>query len=183
MTRYENCILTSKATRNVNPNANPAVVAVNNPTNATFKITDRELYVPVVTLSTEDDNKLLEQLKAGFKRTVKWKKYRSEMTDQAETNNLNYLIHATFSRVNRLFDFSFENKDDRTSYSRYCTPKVAIKDFNLWIDGKIFFDVPIKNKEETYGKNIDMRKNNDYTTRYLLNSEYFSEHYKLIAID
>ena len=131
MTRYKNCILTSKATRNVNPNANPAVVAVNNPTNATFKITDTELYVPVVTLSTEDDNKLLEQLKAGFKRTVKWKKYRSEMTDQAETNTLNYLIHATFSRVNRLFDFSFENKDDRTSYSRCCTPKVAIKDFNL----------------------------------------------------
>ena len=71
MTWYENCILTSKVTRYVNPNANPAVVAVNNPTNATFKITDTELYVPVVTLSTEDDNKLLEQLKAGFKKTVK----------------------------------------------------------------------------------------------------------------
>ena len=56
---------------------------------ATFKITDTKLYVPIVTLSTEDDNKLLEQLKTGFKRTIKWNKYRSEMTKQFKTNNLN----------------------------------------------------------------------------------------------
>ena len=55
---------------------------INNPTNATFKITDSKLYVPVAILSTKDDNKLLEQLGAGFKRTSKWNKYRSEMTNQ-----------------------------------------------------------------------------------------------------
>ena len=72
LTWSKNCAITSKATRDVDPDADPAGAAVNNPTNATFKITDTKLYVPAVTLSTEDDNKLLEQLKTGFKRTIKW---------------------------------------------------------------------------------------------------------------
>ena len=72
----ENCILTSKATRDANPDVNPAITAVNNPTNVTFKITDTKLYVPVVTLSTKDDSNYLEQLKSGFKGTIKWNKYR-----------------------------------------------------------------------------------------------------------
>ena len=74
------------------------------------------MYVPVVTLSTEDDNNFLEQLKSGFKRTIKWNKYRSEMTNQTKTNNLNYLIDPTFNKVNRLFVLSFENEEDRTSF-------------------------------------------------------------------
>ena len=68
------------------------------PANATFQITDTKLYVPMVTLSTEDDNNFLEQLKSGFKRTIKWNKYRSEMTNQVKTNNLNYLIDPTFNK-------------------------------------------------------------------------------------
>ena len=105
------------------------MVAVNNSTNAIFKITGTKLYVPVVTLSTEDDNKLLEQLKTGFKRTIKWNRYGSEMTSQTKTNNLNNFIDPTFNKVNRLFVLSFENEDDRTSYSKYYTPKIEIKDF------------------------------------------------------
>ena len=70
------------------------------------------MYIPVVPLSTEDDNKLLKQLKLGFTRTIRWNTYRSEMTNQAKTNNLNHLIDATFSKVNRLFVLSFENEDD-----------------------------------------------------------------------
>ena len=62
------------------------------PTNATFEIKDTKLYVPVITLSTEIDKTFLEKLRAGFKRTIKWNKYRSEMTNQTKTNNLNYLI-------------------------------------------------------------------------------------------
>ena len=58
VTWSENCVITRKATRDANPNANPGVAAVNNPTNAIFKITDTKLYVPVITLSTEDDDKL-----------------------------------------------------------------------------------------------------------------------------
>ena len=77
------------------------------------------MYVPVVTLSAENDNKLLEQLKTGFKRTIKWNKYRSEMSNQTKNNNLDYLIDPTFTNVNRLFVLTFENEDDRTSFSKY----------------------------------------------------------------
>ena len=73
------------------------------PETATFKITDKKLYVPVNTLSAENDNKLLEQLKTGFKRIIKWNKYRSEMCNQAGNNKLNYLIDPSFTNVNRLF--------------------------------------------------------------------------------
>ena len=79
--------------------------------------------------------------------------------------------------------YHFENKDDRTSYSKYYTPKVEIKDLNVLIDGKSIFDVPIKNKEETYEKIIEKGKNNDYTTGNLLDYGCFAKHYKLIAID
>ena len=153
------------------------------PTNATFQITDTKLYVPVVTLSTEDDNNFLEQLKSGFKRTIKWNKDRSEMTNQTKNNNLNYLIDPTFTKVNRLFVLSFENENDRTSFSKYYVPNVQIKNFNGLIDGKSFFDMPIKNDKETYEQIIEMGRNNDYTTGNLLDYEYFSKHYKLIAID
>ena len=82
----ENYVLTSKATREAIPaqGGNSEVAAVDYPTNGTFKITDTKLYVPVVTLSTENDKKLLEQLRTGFKRTIKWNKYRSEMTNQTK---------------------------------------------------------------------------------------------------
>ena len=80
---------------------------VNSPPNATFKITDTKLFVPVVTLSTETDNKLLEQLKTRFKRTITWNKYKSEMSNQTENNNLNYLIDPTFTNVNRLLLLSY----------------------------------------------------------------------------
>ena len=134
----ENCVVTSKATRDSVPaqGGNPAVAAIDNPTNATFKITDKKLYVPVVTLSTENDKRLLEQLKTGFKRSIRRNKYRSEMTNQTKNNNLNYLIDPTFTKVNRLLVLSFENEHDRTSFSKYYVPNVQIKDFNVFIDGK-----------------------------------------------
>ena len=106
---YEKCVLTSRATRNTraaNPDNNPPIPlikAVNNPINAVFKITDCRLYVHLATLSSEEDNKLLDQLKSGFKRTIKWNKYMSQMSNQTANNNLNHLIDPTFSNVNRLF--------------------------------------------------------------------------------
>ena len=90
------------------------------------------------------------------------------MTTQAKTNNLNYLIDPTFNRVNRLFVLSFENEENRTSFSKYYRPSVEIKEFNVLIDDKRFFGVPIKDKEERYKKIIEMSKNNDYTTGNLL---------------
>ena len=135
--------------------------------------------------------KLLEQLKSGFKRTIKWNKYRSQMTIQPQNNNLNYLIDPTFTNVNRLFVLSFQRiagennttKDYRDSFSHYYVPNVEIKDFNVLIDGKSFFDLPVKNKEEAYEKIIDMSNNNDQTTGNLLDFAYFKENYKLISID
>ena len=104
LTWSKNCVLADMTVRDAgNNNDPPAIVA---PTGLEFQITDTKLYVPVVTLSTENDKKLLEQLKSGFKRTVKWNKYRSQMTIQSNNSNLNYLIDSTFTRVNRLFVLS-----------------------------------------------------------------------------
>ena len=138
----------------------------------------------IATLSTENDKGLLEQLRTGFKRTIKWNKYRSEMTNQTKNNNnLNYLIDSTFAKINRLFVLSFENKNDRASFSKYYVPNVKIKDLNVFIEGKSFFDMPIKSDKETYEQIIEMEPDNDYTTGNLLDYESFSKHYKLMAID
>ena len=108
-----NCLITSLEKRLVTAaQGDYQAVYDDSPTNATFKITDCKLYVPVVTSSAENDNKLLEQLKTGFKRTIKWNKYRSEMSNQTKNKNLNYLIDPTFTNVNRLFVLSFENEND-----------------------------------------------------------------------
>ena len=105
------------------------------------------------------------------------------MTYQTKNNNLNYLIDPTFTKVNRLFVLSFENENDKTSISRYYVPNVQIKDFNVLIDGKRFFYMPIKNGRETYDQITEKRRNNDYSTGNLLDYECFSKHYKLIAKD
>ena len=95
------------------------------------------------------------------------------MTNQTKTNHLNNLIDPTSSKVNILFVLSFENKEDRTSFSKYYIPKVEIKDFNVLIDGKSLFDVAVKNRVEAYKKIISISKSNDYTTGNLLDYEYF----------
>ena len=130
-------MLISKATKEANYGADPVVHKIDNPENATFQITDTKLYVPVVTLSKENDIKLLEQLKSGFKRTIKWNKYRSQMTVQPQNNNLNYLIDPKFINVNRLFVLSFARNvegDNRDSFSRCYVANVEIKDFNVLTD-------------------------------------------------
>ena len=136
MTWFKNCVLISKATREANYEVNPVIYEIDNPKNATFQITDTKLYVPVVTLSKENDIKLLEQLKSGFKRTIKWNKYRSQMTIQPK-----YLIDPTFTNVNRFFVLSFPRNNDthsRYSYSNYNVPKVGINDFKVLIYGNFF---------------------------------------------
>ena len=93
------------------------------------------------------------------------------MAIQPQNNNKNYLIDPTFKKVNRLFVLSFhriagENntkKDYRDSFSLYYVPNLGIKDFNVLIDGKSFFDLPVKNEEEAYEKIMDISNNNDYT--------------------
>ena len=150
LTWSKNCVLISKVTRDGNYTADPILPKIDTPTAATFQITYTKLYVPIVTLSTENDKKLLEQLKSGFKRTVKWNKYRSQMTVQNNNNTLNYLTDPTFTKINRLFVLSFARNavgDRRDSFSHYYVPNVEIKDFNVLIDGKSFFDLSLKNEE------------------------------------
>ena len=81
----------------------------------------------------------MKQLKLGFKRTIKWNKYKSKMTNQTKTNHVNHLIDPTFTKANRLFVLSFENEEDRTSFSKYYVTKIETNDFNVLIDGKSFF--------------------------------------------
>ena len=100
LTWFKNCILIDKSTREANYGANLVVYEIDNSENATLKITGLKLFVPVVTLSKENDIKLSEQLKIGFERSIKWYKYRSQMSIQPQNNNLNYLIDPTFTNVN-----------------------------------------------------------------------------------
>ena len=145
-----------------------------------FKITDVKLYVPVVTLSTQDNAKLPQQSKSGFRN-----RYQSEPKTYAQNRYLNYLISPSFQEVNRLFALSFENEDDRKSYSTYYLPKVEIKNYNVMIDSKKFFDQPRNSNIKTYEniRKICTGQGDDYTTGCLLDYSYFNNYYRIIAID
>ena len=118
--------------------------------NATFAITDTKLYVPVVTLSTKEKAKLLQQLNSGFKRVINWNKYLSKPELLLQNANLNYLVEPSFQGVNRFFVLAFENDNQRISTRRYHLPTVEIKDNNVMTNRVNFFDQPIKNNKVTY---------------------------------
>ena len=98
-----------------------------------FKITDSKLCVPVVTLSTQDNVKLLKELESRFN------------LNQAQTRYLDFLIDLSFQGVNRLFILSFKDEDGRESYTQYYLSNVEIKYYNVLIDGRKFLDQIIKN--------------------------------------
>ena len=152
---------------------------------ATFTITDTRLYVPVAALSTQENTKLLQQLKSGFKRVINWNKYLSKPELLAENPNLNHLVEPSFQGVNILFVLAFENDNQRTSYERYYLPTVEIKDYNIVINGENFFDEPIKNNKVTYEniRKIAIGQGDDYITGCLLDYPYFMNTYKIIAVD
>ena len=153
--------------------------------NATFAITDTKLYVPVVTLSTQENTKFFQQLKSGFKRVINWNKYLSKPELLAQNPNLNHLVEPSFQGVNKLFVLAFENDDDRTSDEEYYLPTVEIKDYNIVINGENFFDQPIKINKITYDniRKIATGQGDDYTTGCLLDYPYFANTYKMIAVD
>ena len=150
-----------------------------------FKITGRKLYVPVVTLSTQDNAKLLQQLKSSFKRNINWNKYESNIKTFAQNRYLNYSINPNFQGVNRLFVLSVENENDRTRHSTYYLPKVEIKNYNVMINGKNLFDQSINSMTKRYEniRNISTGHMDDYTTGCLLDYSYVKYPYKFIAID
>ena len=152
---------------------------------ATFAITDTKLDVPVVTLSTHENTKFLQQLKSGFKRVINWNKYLSKPELLAQNPNLNHLVEPSFQGVNRLFVLAFENDDHRSSTRRYNLATVEIKDYNIMINGENFFDQPVKNNKVTYEniRKIATGQGDDYTTGCLLDYSYFADTYKMIAVN
>ena len=134
LTWSANCVITNDA-------ANQATI---------FAITDTKRYVSVVTLSTQDNAKLLQQLKSEFKRTINWNKYHSK-TEPLNAPNpyLDFLIDPSFQGVNRLFVLPFNANDSRIGHSRYYLQTAKVKDYNVMTDGKNFFDQPIKSYIKT----------------------------------
>ena len=151
----------------------------------TFAITDTKLYVPVVTLSTQENSKFFQQLKSGFKRVINWNKYLSKPELIAQNPNLNHLVEPSFQGVNRLFVLAFEGDNNRTAHDSYYLPTVEIKDYNIMINGENFFDQPIKNNKVTYDniRKIAIGYGDDNTTGCLLDYPYFENTYKMIAVD
>ena len=139
-----------------------------------LKITDTKLYVPVVTLSNQDNTKLLQQLKSSLKRTINWNKYQLNPKTHSQNRHLTHLVDPSFQGVNRLFVLSFENEDDGTSHSTY-----------VMIDGKNVSNRVTNSDLKTYENiiNITTGQGDDYTTGCLLNYSYFKNCYKMIAID
>ena len=125
---YENCVLTNVAG------------------NSTFKITDAKLYVPVVTLSAEDNAKLSKLLTEGFKRSVYWNKYKVIPEKIYNANdNIRILIDPSWQGMNRLFVLAYLNDNTSivNSHRKYFLPRVEIKNYNIEIDGRNFYDQPI----------------------------------------
>ena len=153
--------------------------------NPIFTVTETNLYVPVVTLSIQDNAKLLPTLKSGFKRTICLNKYLSRPELLPQNTNLIHLIESSFQGVNRLFFLAFENDKQRKSNKRYYLPNVEIKDYNVMIDGKNFFDQPVKNNKVTYENilKIATGQGDDHKTGCLLDYIYFKNYYKMIAVD
>ena len=157
----------------------PTCVITNSTGQGKLEITDTNLYVPVVTLSTEDNEKLLQQLRSVFKRGINWNKYLSTPALLAQNLNLNFLIDPSFQGVNRVFVLAFENDAQRKVHSGYYLPNVETKSYNVMINGEHFFDQTVKDDKVTYKniRKIVIGKGDDYTTVCLLDYQYFRDNY------
>ena len=118
---------------------------------ATFKITDAKLYVPILTLSVEDNAKLSKLLSEGFKRPIYWNEYKvtpNKIVEIAAADKEKYireLLDSSCKGVNRLFVLAYNNTADNNqvsvdSYKKYFLPRVKIDNYNIEIDGRNFYD-------------------------------------------
>ena len=146
-----------------------------------------KLYVPVVTLSDNDNFTFLEKINQRSKRTISWNKYRSEIITKSNNNNLVYLIDPAIRNINKLFFLSFENgcnASGRYSFDTYYTSTYYIitplVEINALINNKPFFDQPVKNKQEAYEKLIEMSRNDAIQQVDWL---YYQKYDKLIGKD
>ena len=167
-----------------------------NANKATFKITDAKLYVPIVTLSIEDNAKLSELLCERFKRSIYWIKYKVidnrvvEISDNNEEHHIRELLGSSRQGVKRLFVLAYYNKEGNNQISvdsskKYFLPRVKIENYNIEIDGRNFYDQSINDSIKQYDeiRKISTGQGDDYTTGCLLNFAYFEKNYRLIAAD
>ena len=161
------------------------VSGTENNQNPTFQINDNKLYIPVVTLSIQENIKLPQQLESGFKITINWNKYLAKTTNQAQNRYLDFLIDPSFQGVNRLIVSPFKGAVGQESHTQHYLPSVEIKDYNVMIDGRNIFDQPKKNDLKTYNniRKITTCQGDDYTTGCLWDFPCFKKYYKLIATD
>ena len=162
---------------------------------AVFIINDTKLYVPVVTLSKEDNKEFIEQQNKGFQRSIYWNEYKAKDTNEdADANVFKYInLDPSFQGVNRLFVMAYNRANGqptRNGQQKYYLPRidlenVIIKCYNVIIDGRNFYDNPIESNIEKYRdlKKVMIGKGEDYTTGSLLDFNYFDKHYKLVAVD
>ena len=157
---------------------------------AVFIINDTKLYVPVVTLSKEDNKDFIEQQNKGFQRSIYWNEYKTkEINEDADTNVLKDInLDTSFQGVNRLFVMAYNRANGqptRNGQQKYYLPRIDLEKYNVIIDGRNFYDNPIGSDIEKYRelKKVMIGKGEDYTTGSLLDFNYFDKHYKLIAVD
>ena len=157
---------------------------------AVFIINDTKLYVPVVTLSKEDNKDFIEQQNKGFQRFIYWNEYKiKEINEDADANVFKYInLDPSFQGVNRLFVTAYNRANGqptRNGQRKYYLPRIDLEKYNIIIDGRNFYDNPIESDIEKYRelKKEMIGKGEDYTTGPLLDFNYFHKHYKLVAVD
>ena len=148
-------------------------------TAATFAMTDIKLYVPVVTLKTENNAKLSKLLSEGFKRSIYWNKYKIIFKNYND-EYIRERLDASFQGVNKLFVLPYASGDNITnenSYRKYFLPRIKIENYNIEIDDRNFYDRPINDSIEQYDeiRKISTGQGDDYTTGCLLDFSYFEK--------
>ena len=157
---------------------------------AVFIINDTKMYVPVVTLSKEDNKDFIEQQNKGFQRSIYRNEYKTkEQTENADANSPKYFsLDPSFQGVNRLFIMAYNRVDGqptRNGQRKYYLPRIDLNKYSVIIDGRNLYDNPIESDIEKYRelKKVMIGKGEDYTTGSLLDYNYFKKHYKLVAVD
>ena len=157
---------------------------------ALFIINDTKLYVPVVTLSKEDNKDFIEQQNKGFQRSIYWNQYKTkEINEDADANVFKYInLDPSFQGVNRLFVMAYNRANGqptRSGQQKYHLPRIDLEKHNVIIDGRNFYDNPIESDIEKYRelKKVMIGEGEDYTTGSLLDFNYFDKHDKLVAVD
>ena len=161
---------------------------------AVFIINDTKLYVPVVTLSKEDNKDFIEQQNKGFQRSIYWNEYKTKEKNETVNDNnpativKDITLDPSFQGVNRLFAMACNSEigqPTRNGQQKYYLPRIDLNEYNVIIDGRNFYDNPIENDIEKYRelKKVMTGKGEDYTTGSLLDFNYFDKHYKLVTVD